>query len=467
MKSQNSRRRFFKFSIVAFAASTLTLNKPDKVAASGFEDIINVGPNGDAETIAEALSIIKGLSQNEAYFVISLSPGIHELKGVNDIPRYVSIIGSGQESTIIDCIGNWGSFKVRTGQTYKNFSIRANRNSEAAIFGMFYAEENSREVFFKNVNIYLTGGYTAALYFSCFSTVKMNNVNIWTTNIGIKATGYIYLQDCHVRLSGDGTGTSYYGLTCFSGNKTPVRYYVTGGFFGVGYGTTEEEGFGANGFSILNDGDQEVIVFYIPADHQAKTQTGSRFQLTGVECYVRNEHLSDIDIACNCVRVDGAGFARLYGGLYQSELPSCSHQALAVENTNSGNHSTNGIIEIYSTRISSMNGNISSFSQEPVSILTSDDNGCQLNREDASVFFCDASSGPFKIYLPAVWSKGAPPNGLKIKFIKSDESSNSITIIAPGDDTTIEGEKKTTLTKKYKKISLLYGPMDSNTWFVM
>jgi hypothetical protein len=245
-----------------------------------------------------------------------------------------------------------------------------------------------------------------------------------------------------------------------------VRYYVLGGFYGDGYGTTNEPGFGANGYSIVNDETQPAVAFYIPPEHQPLTQTGTRFQLTGVESYVRNEDVFN-EIPCNCIRVDGAGIVRLFGGTYQAETPNYQNRSWAVVNENYGSHSTYGTIELYSARVSSIRGTVTSFSQEAVGKLSKLEDGIQLSNYNCSNYFCDASSGPFTVFLPAVWIRGGPPQGTKMRFIKSDTSANPVTIAIADGIATIQGQSAVVLTSQYDKVQFLYGADDDDTWYII
>ena len=459
-----NRRKFIERAALLASGTGLLINTTPSLAA-GSTNYISVGVGGDAASIAVALALVSNPSATNLY-IIELLPGIHSIQGANLVPRYVSLIGSGRETSMIDCANNWSYISFSGNQVMSDFSIRGTRTSTSSAKGIMRNNGEVRDLFVENLTIYLKGGYGAAIYCSWFSTIRLCSVNIWTTSIGIQATGYIYLTDCHIRLSGNGTGTPYYGLTCINGSTASVRYYVLGGYYGTGYGSTNEPGFGSNGSSIVNDGTQPAVAFYIQLAHQSITLTGTRFQLTGVECFVRNEGIVDGTI-CNCVRVDGAGIVRLFGGTYQAETPNYAARAWSVVNNNFGSHPTYGNVEMYSARVSSVRGTATSFSQESVGMLSTSDDGIQLDKYLCSSYFCDASVGGFTVRLPAVWSGGGPPQGIKLRFIKTDASLNTVSIIASDGVATVEGMSGITLSSQYEKSQLLFGPDGDENWYMV
>jgi len=460
----NTRRDFLNSSGSKIALLASAIAGASSASAQQSTQLIEVGPGGMVGTIAEAIAIAAPASAVQP-FIIRLLPGIHSVVGQLTIPRFVSLIGEGRESTMIDCSGSYGHLRFSGNQLFADFSIRAIRTSQAASKGILVCQGSVRDFYLREITLFLKGGYQAAIYCNSFSTMKLNGVHIWTTSEGVRATGYIYLTDCQVRLTGDATGTPYYGLTCMEGSNAAVRYFVTGGFYGTGYATTNEPGFGGNGYSVVNDGNQPLVVFHIPGTHTPKTLTGTRFQLTEVECYARNDSATSDAMPCNCVSVDGAGIARLFGGVYQSETPLSLPRAWAVVNANFGTHLTNGGIELYGARVTSIKGNASSFGQEAIGTLSSVHDGIQLTNYSIGTYFCDAAAGPFHIRLPANWQSGSPPQGCKLRFIKRDQTTNPVTIRVSGPIVSIEGAPQVTLTLPYEKLSLLFGGGDDPVWY--
>lgn len=464
---KQDRRKFIeRVALLAGGAGMVAAPTGVAVAAQNISpNHITVGEGGDVASISDALILVTNVSAVNQY-VIELLPGVYPITGANIIPAYVSLTGAGRDVSSIDCTNQWSYLGFSGNQVMSDFSIRGIRTSSASAKGIMQDVGQVRDVHVENVTIYLKGGYGAAVYCNGFSTLRFRSLDIWTTSVGIQATGYIYLTDCHVRLTGNATATPYYGLTCFSGTGMSVRYYVFGGFYGTGYGTTNEPGFGGSGSSIVNDGLQPAIAFYIPPEHQKNTLTGTRFQLTGVECFVRNEEVVDATPS-HCVRVDGAGIVRLFGGIYQAETPNYASRAWAVVNNNFGTHTTYGNVEMYSPRVSSVRGSTTSFAQEAVGKLSASDDGIQLNKYTCSSYFCDASLGGFTVRLPAVWRSGGPPQGSKLRFIKTDTTSNPVIVMVADGIATIEGVSSITLSVQYEKVQLLYGADGDEAWYLI
>ncbi|MES9874839.1 MAG: hypothetical protein ABW146_17205 [Candidatus Sedimenticola sp. 6PFRAG7] len=469
MDDVNTRRNFLgKMALLAsgITASASPANALTIQGGASSSQIITVGVGGDVASLSEALSQAVSPTPGNQY-VISLLPGVHPLYDSLVIPQFVSLIGAGKHVSVIDCMGKWTGLRFSGSQNMADFSIRATSSSPFSRKGVLVNNGSVQDFNLESVAIYLKGGYGAAIFCNGFSTLHLRSVEIWTTSTGIKATGYVYLTDCQVRLTGDATGTPYYGLTCHSSSHASVRYYVTGGFYGTGYGSTREPGFGAAGNKVVNDGNQPIAVFFIPEEHLKPTLTGTRFNLTGVECFALNEDIFDENTPCNCVRVDGAGIIRIFAGIYQAETPNRGTRSWAVVNNNFGTHTTFGNVETYSTRVSSQQGNLTSFSQEAVAQLTVLDDGIQLTKYYCSNYFCDASSGNLTVRLPAVWENGGPPQGSKLRFTKTDNSLNAVTILVSDNVSTIEGRKSVTLSKQYEKILLLFGPGGDDTWYIV
>jgi hypothetical protein len=136
-----------------------------------------------------------------------------------------------------------------------------------------------------------------------------------------------------------------------------------------------------------------------------------------------------------------------------------------VVNDNFGAHATAGSVEVYAARVSSHRGTVTSFAQDPVGTLNSANDGLQLNKYLCSSYFCDASQGPFTVLLPAASGGYGPPQGSRLRFIKTDASEHQVTIAVPGGVSTIEGARSARLSAPYQKLQLIYGASGDETWY--
>ncbi|MGH8547528.1 MAG: hypothetical protein ACRERU_02785 [Methylococcales bacterium] len=467
---QDSRRKFLAGAAITGFGMAMTLPAhPANAALANGDLVLTVGGGGKYADIASALAQANSLGPSQTVsVVILLLPGAHTLSTVVTVPSWVSIIGSGEQSSLIDCIGNYSGFKVNSNQVYADFAIRATRTSNSSQKGIFVSSAASAsDLHFENVSAYLKGGYQQVWYINYFSTINFKNITCFTTSIGILATGYLYLDNPRIHLSGDATGTPYIGLTCLAASNAVVRYYINGGFIGTGYGATKEGGFGKSGTNIMNDGTQPVIGIYVQASHTPNLQTGSRIQANGLESYARNESNSTGAAATECIRIDGYAYARLYGGLFQAETPAWTTGRDYAVYVSPLDPITGGLnpsrAELYSARVSTFGGNVSGgLKTDGLLVVDSD---YIVNRVDGGTLLVDASAGPVTLTLPSTSNQYGPHPGMLITIKRIDNMLGNAVTIKAGNGNTIEGMVSLTLDSQYAFIRLVYGVLSSGIWY--
>lgn len=416
---------------------------------------ITVGVGGDYAIIADALAAVSGVASASSPLVLKLLPGKHDLSGGEiQVPSWVAIEGCGQEISTIVLQQNSTYLSVRSNSKISNLSIAAQRTSFSAAKGMIVAKrERVVDFYLDRVTFLLTGGYQAAVEQRWYNHVwYWSDVNIYTDSIGINMRGFQYLRNINIFLSGNATGTPYYGIYA----PAMCRLYCWNLKCGTGYGETNNPGFGAK-LEITNDPNVDVIGIYVPASNP----NNPRLELHDLESYCRNEKVNSTNYILNCVRME-AGIARMFGCLTQAEAPSNEDVARDLFTA------PEGTIELYAGRYTKVDGNLSSRNQQAVTFKTpSNDNEILSIGADGqhagSVVMCDASTGPFTLVIPGDW-QGGQPAGMQWTFVKTDATVNAVTISVQGSGT-ISGQSQIVLANPYQKLQIIHGAVNSSEWF--
>jgi len=451
-----NRRKFMTQSAAAAvvaSASQLSHAKPSTPSTVSGQ-VVTIGPDGDYLEIADALSAISPLASPSSPYILKLLPGIHFVRGGEIvIPSWIALAGCGQQISTIDFEDEITYFSVSSNSKISDVSMTAFRSSSQAASGMLVAKrERVVDFYLENVTFALTGGYQSAIEQIWYNHVwYWDNVNIYTDSIGIIMRGYQYLRNTNVFLSGNGTGTPYYGIYV----PSMCRLYAWSMRCGTGYGETTSAGFGSD-LEVDNDADSDVVGIFVPLDNP----TNPRLELHGLESYCRNELASDVSSKVNCMRIE-AGIARLFGCFTQAETPSdwSLGEDLHVE--------SGGTVEVYGCRYTTVSGNLSSRNQQAIARKTVSNDGETLSvdaetQHAGSMVMCDACGGSFTLLLPSDWAGGQPP-GMLWTFIKTDDTLNSVTIRVPWG--TISGKSEVVLDVPYQRVQVLHGDENSRKWF--
>lgn len=434
LTKHHSRRAFFAAAVggVALAATVST------VLAEGSANMLTVGVGGDHATLLSAMDDIIDNSESNVYF-IKLLPGVHTLPSNGlALKPYVSIEGCGQGISQISC-SQFSTLTVGTGCKLSHLTLSGHFTSaDAARSVLSNAPDQEIILRLENVDIYVTGGYKAAIAITGFlHTCYFDNVAIYTTSIGLQLGGHFYINGLQLFLSGNATHTPYWGIHL----TEYARIDLWNSKIGTGYGRTSRPGFDTR-LEVRNDALADVIGIYIPSDNIDPVAV--EINCYGLNSYARNETTTNRSVRINCVRAE-SGLVRLYGGLQQAESPA--NHSVRITLVQSGR----GIIEVLGDRYSSAMGNFWGANVSGTSTTTIADNDLELNDDYGGVILCDASAGAYTLRLTGFGP--AFNNGMRYIFVKQDASSNTVTI--SGIATTISGADSVTLISPYQKIEII------------
>ena len=352
------RRNFLKKSsvpIMLAGTSTSTVAFANTSEKNNASKIIIVGAsaNADYSDLTTAVEQISDSSIDNPYLV-KVEPGIFQLAKLTKIPEFVHIEGSGANITSIRC-EEWATLKVSTGSSLSHLTISGNNVKTKGII----SPNAQRVINFKlsHVDIYLKGGKSSAIALDNYNHVThMDNVLIITDSIGMILQGFHYINSTNIFLSGVDTYTDYIGIFV----PGMCRLYLWNSKIGTGYGETNESGFAPN-LEVI-DPNSAVVGIFIPESNDQLP----RLELHGVESFCRNEDMlyQPTSMGINCIRAEN-GWVRMFGCFTQSEVPLNPSLQVSIHQQGKGR------VEVYGTRYSSLDGNLTSRGQKAVSNYSS------------------------------------------------------------------------------------------------
>ena len=449
--------------LVTWNDDATALLKPDGTElALTTARVFTIGSGGQYATLADLIAAegtgISAGAQATAYFL----PGTHNIPGLQEVPAGLHLRGAERTITTLLASNNYSTLRFSGGFPHQisDFRIVATRTAAASSTGIFIIQTAPSNVLIEHVDMILNGGYNAAIHCSWFSTVSMRDVNIYTSSIGLRTTGYWRLTDCNIYLHDVGGGitttTPKIGIRPADGSSSPLRVYMTGGFIGTGYNTYWDSALVTPELTGASRSTTEVIGIWVPATHTAPIGSGTRFQMRGTEVYTRNDAMTDFAVRNHCILVEGYARVRLFGGVYQSEAPAMvTEPALAVRNLAEAATSS---VESYGARITfGYEGISAGLGLAPTRRITA---SLALNQSNAcGVIMADATAGAITVTLPSASATYGPGNGTDITVIKIDSSANAVTVQRANAATSIEGAASVSLAAQYDKCKVVYDPV--------
>jgi hypothetical protein len=370
---------------------------------------IKVGPGGNFPDVGAALASIVDNSADKRY-VIQIQPGQYNAFVMKP---YVDVCGVSRMTTSI-ATSSAQPVVAASYSTLSDLRIVYSGTSGGDKAAALTRGDQVTEFVANNLEIEVTGVKGAAGarwaigFFSGSHDATFSNIKIRTESCGIylSAGNYrFHSTDCY--LAGDAVGLPHIGLEVASGAR--VDWF--GGRLGTGYYYDED----------LHDPLQDVIGAYVPA-----TNTGStRVHLHGLIIFARNIDAA-AGVRVNAVRAEN-GWVRLFGCMCQCE-PSpaneCKTLYAAFRTPAQPAQGDGGKIETYGSRISHFEGNVfGGGGTIGVSSYDVSHDGLVLDKYEGGLILCDASAGPFSLFLPSSMRIGD-----SYSFKKTDSTPNAVTI---------------------------------------
>jgi hypothetical protein len=406
---------------------------------------IRVGPGGAFSTVAVALASITDNGPARPYSIV-VEPGIYD--GFVMKP-YVDVRGAVRGATTIETT-SWLPVVAAANSTLANLRLHYSGASGGENAAALTQNGTLTEFVAHNLEVAVDGVSRAAGprwaigFFDGSHDATFYDIKITTESGGVCVpTGNYRFHSCDCYLTGNAVGLPHIGVEVRNGAR--VDWF--GGRIGTGYYYDQD----------LHDPAQDVIGVHIPASN---TNGNCRVSLHGVIMFARNiDAVSGVRV--NAVRAEN-GWVRLFGCMAQSEVgdTNASKSIYATYRTSAQpSAGAGGKVEIFGSRVTDFEGNVfDGAGTVGVSTYDVSHDDLTLTKYEGGLILCDASNGPFSLFLASQVNVGD-----SYVFKKIDSTDNPVTI-GTRNDRLIDGATERVLAAQYDTLRIVAGP---TTYYVV
>lgn len=401
-------------------------------------------------TIEDAIARATALSPTyDAPVTILLAQGTVNLEqnGGTVLPAYTRLVGAGQMASKIRCTGN-RRLRMRSGCEIADLSVVGDGTLSVDAGLIQHADSQIKDAALRRVNVFLPQATRAAVDLRGYNhNLRIVDCNIWSSSVGIRARGWLYVYGTDISVAGNNTGTPYIAVDIAGTGY--MQFF--GCKLGTGYLFTDVPGFPAN-MEITNDASAAVYGVRMATGTAAGAP---RVNLFDCFSFVANSGRTANDI--NCVYNDhSGGWVRVHGGQYQAESANFASPTFAQGGS--------GIIEVYASRYSKQSGEIRGYAGiSGIQTKTVANNNQTLDENGTDgVILCDATGGSFTLRLNNPGVVVSTRIGSVFRF-KKINSANTVTIEVANSGT-IDGAANVQLSAQWSSTKLV---CTANGWVVM
>lgn len=392
-------------------------------------------------TLEDAISRATALSPTyDAPVNIILPTGTVALQQANGttLPAYTRLVGAGQMASKILCGGN-RRLRISRGCEVADLTVVGDGTMSVDAGLIQHPGAQIKDAVLRRVSLLHPQATHAALDLRSFNhSLRIIDCNIWSSSVGIRARGWLYVHGTDISVAGDNTGTPYIAVDIAGTGY--MQFF--GCKLGTGYLFTDVPGFPTN-MEITNDATAPVYGVRMATGTAAGAPRVNLF-----DCYsfVKNSGRTANDI--NCVYNDHTGgWVRVHGGQYQAESANFASPTFAQGGS--------GIIEVYASRYSKQSGEIRGYAGvSGIQTKTVANNNETLDENGVDgVILCDATGGSFTLRLNNPGVVVSTRIGSVFRF-KKINSANTVTIEVSNSGT-IDGAANVQLSAQWSSTRLV------------